>query len=310
MNGKLSIIMPYLNEFEEPLNTIKSMRETSNIDNFEVIAIDDFSKIPTDLTMFPNVKSIKNEKRMGVDWSRHYGVQLAENDNILLIDGHMVFNNDNWLDKMVDLIKNHPKSLYCTICLALGYGATIQNHKGKYFGANLKLVTDAEKNRPFRGVIEGQWAKEKPESDYKISSLMGANYFFSKKWFNYVGGLRGLLSWGSSEPKMSLCSYLAGGDCRITKDIEIGHLFRDNAPYSTNICDLAYNKLYILKTIFPPELESKLVGYMKKDTNFKRAIEMIEKNRDEIERDRKYYQSIFTRSIYDFCSEFNIEIPK
>jgi hypothetical protein len=66
----------------------------------------------------------------------------------------------------------------------------------------------------------------------------------------------------------------------------------------------------MLKTIFPPELEEKLMKYVPNDINLKRAMEMIVKEQKQIEDDRQYYKSIFKRDIYDFCKEFNIEIPK
>lgn len=304
--------MPFLNEKREPLETIKSICETSDPNLSEIIAIDDCSDSSIDLSQFDNVKKIRNEKRMGVDASRQLGINLAENDNVLVIDSHMRFRKDNWLRKMVNFIEGNPKTLWCTVCLGLGYGTLdINNHKGKYYGANMLFVDrDAKPDRPARECLECKWSTAvKEQSEYDIPCILGANYFFSKKWFDYINGWKGLKSWGSSEPFVSLKSYMAGGDCKITKSIEIGHLFRSNAPYTTPISDLVYNKIFICKTILSAEAGRKLINCLPKDVNFDNAMKQIEQNKKEIGKSKEYYQSIFKHSIYDYCERFNFYLP-
>jgi hypothetical protein len=185
----------------------------------------------------------------------------------------------------------------------------MEDHAGKYFAADLRLLSDQEKDRPCRAVLEPKWASEKPGDEYFVSCILGANYFFDKEWFMYIRGLKMLRSWGSSEPALSLKSYLSGGDCKITKQIEIGHVFRDNAPYATPVPDLVYNKILLLKTIFPKELEEKLTLHIPKDANYNAALKLIDQDKALIESERAYYQSIFKCSIYDFCKRFNIDLP-
>jgi len=306
---KLSIIMPFLNEKEEPANTINSIMETSNIDQLEIIAIDDCSKEMINLGQ-KNVKYIRNKQRLGVDACRQIGIEMAESNYCLVIDAHMRFRKDDWVNVIIDRVDSNPNTLWCTTCVGLGYGKmNMNNHNGKYYGADLKLLTDQEKDRPCRQILEPKWSNEKQTIEYKIGCILGANYFFSRDWFLRIHGLKGLKSWGSSEPVMSLKSFMAGGDCRITKNIEIGHVFRDNAPYATPIADLVYNKIYILKTIFPKELEDKLMAYIPKDINYNAAMRMIESNKDIILSEKAYYESIFKYSIYDYCSQFDIKVP-
>lgn len=307
---KLSVIMPFLNESKEPYETVKSMCETADPNRFEIIAIDDFSDNTIDLSDFKNVNLIRNDKRIGVDECRHKGVKLASNNYILIIDAHMRFKKDNWLNKMIDCIDREPSSFWCCVCGGLGYGNLDMNRSmGKYYGANMLFFDpNADPKRPSRECLEPKWAFPKDEDEYKIQCVLGANYFFRKEQFLHIRGLSGLKSWGSSEVFLSLKNYLAGADCRITKNIEIGHVFRDNAPYTTFISDLYYNKIYISKLLFPEGFADRVIECLPNNVNCKKALDQVIANEKEIADEKAYYDGIFTKNIYDYCDEFSIKI--
>jgi glycosyltransferase involved in cell wall biosynthesis len=304
--------MPFLNEGNWPYKTVQSIYDTADNNLFEIIAIDDCSKDTYDFSKYPDVRFIRNTKRLGVDESRQLGVEMAITPNCMVLDSHELFYpNSNWLNKVIDTIKSDEKSIWCYTCNGLWTGEEdIYNHKGHYYAADLKLFTEKEKDRPCRQILEPTWTTKKPELEQVVQVILGANYGFTKEWFLYLHGLKGLMSWGSSEPFLSIKSHLAGGSCKIRTDIETCHLFRQNSPYSTGILHLIFNKLYLLKTIFPKELEEKLMKYIPNDINLTNALKIIEQNKDEIERERQYYKSIFKHDIYWLCNKFNIEIPR
>ena len=115
--------------------------------------------------------------------------------------------------------------------------------------------------------------------------------------------------WGTSEPFMSLKTWMAGGQCKIITDIEIGHKFRDHAPYQTHVYHLVYNKIFLCKTILPDELGEKLISYMPRDESFRRALQHIEANAAFIDEARAYYRGLFKTSVYDYCHRFDIALP-
>lgn len=308
---KITIVIPFLNEGNWPTRTIQSIYDTADSSLFEIIAVDDGSKASSDFSKFPDVKCVRNEPRKGVDGSRQLGAELADTDRILIFDAHMLcYPNTNWLNKVIDCVDREPTTAWCFTCVGIGYGTEdIYKPQGKYYAADLKLYTEKEKDRPCRQIVEPVWASKKPDGEGEVQVILGANYAFSKKWFHHIHGLKGLKSWGTSEPFLSLKSWFSGGKCKIRTDVEMAHLFRDNAPYTTVVADLVYNKIYLLKTIFPKELEDKLTDQMPKDSSFKFAMEMIERNKKEIENERKYYQTIFSSTIYDYCKKFNVQLP-
>lgn len=308
----ISIIMPYLNEEDEPIETVKSIYETAPQDSFTIYAIDDASERPSlDFSHFKDVRNIRNSQRKGVDASRQLGVQLAETPYVFIIDAHMRFKQDSWLEKIIDCLSREPNTAWCTVCVGLGYGEkNIYTSKSRYYGADMLFVdSKANPNKPAREVLEPKWAVKKNHLEYEIPCILGANYAFTKKWFTHIRGLQGLKGWGTSEPFLSLKTWLSGGKCKIRTDVEIGHKFRSNAPYSTKISYLVYNKIFLCKTILPEKMGDELINYLPHNNSFNNAMKMIKDDEEVIRADRSYYQSIFKKSIYNYCDQFKISLP-
>jgi len=167
--------MPFLNEGNEPINTISGIYSTCNPNLIEIIAIDDCSTLSyTDFSLFPDVKVIRNNNRIGVAACRHKAALLAQTPNLLIIDGHMRFRDDNWIERITTALEKEPETLFCTTCVALKSDQMEMEKSGqKYFGANLKLVDETQQNSIIAGqIIEPKWAKEKVENIYEICEFL------------------------------------------------------------------------------------------------------------------------------------------
>jgi len=301
--GKLSIIIPFLNEGDELQNTIDSIYETSNPLNFEIIAIDDCSDIKSTIKERKEIKMIRNEARIGVDACRQLGSELASHNHLCFFDSHMRFPL-GWATRMLEDIQSEPKTLWCTMCMGLGYGnMELNRSRERYRAADIVLLNGS------REVLEPKWRDCNKEGKYEVPCVLGANYGVNKKWFEYIHGLKGLQMWGCSEMFMSLKTWFAGGSCKIDTDIKIGHKFRKQAPYSTAVWNMIYNKMYLCRTILPNDLGNFLIGAMPKTSNYKRAMIEIENSIESIESEKKYYKTIFVNNIFDVCNKFDIKIP-
>ncbi len=302
----ITIIMPFLNEFDEPQNTINSIYQTANPKNFEIIAIDDCSDkflCKSHIHESTEIRFINNKERIGVDACRQMGAEMANTPFLFIIDAHMRFPL-GWLPRVIDSIRNEPNTLWCTMCMGLGYGnMDLLRSRDRYQGADFALVSS--KNE----VLEPKWIATCKGGQYEIPCVLGANYGVSKEWFNHIHGLKGLKLWGTSELFMSLKTWMAGGSCKINTDVKIGHKFRDVAPYSTNVWAMAYNKILLCKTLFPQDLGDYLINKMPQTSNHKRALKEIESNNDFIVSEREYYKTIFKRDIYSICKQWDIAIP-
>lgn len=307
---KITIVMPFLNEKEEPIKTAENIHSTADPNLFTILAIDDASTDPTTFSKDLKVNCIRNPERIGSGACKHNGAMMAQTPYVFIIDAHMRFRDDGWLNRVIESVEREPKTAWCTTCVGLGYGTmTMDDHKGKYYGADMVFTDAKSRGRPAREVLEPKWRRAENEIEYEIPCILGANYAFSTEWFRHIRGMEGLRMWGSEEPFISMKSWLAGGKCKIRRDIEVGHKFRDNAPYATQIKYLVYNKIYMCKTIFPEELGSKLIDCMPKDANFRAAMKLVDANKEEMEKAKKYYMGIFKGTIYEYAEKFGCKLP-
>ena len=113
--NKLTIIIPFLNEQEEVVNTLKSIRDKVG-DQVEIIIIDDCSDDGwsyESLTRPFNVSYVKNNIRMGVAASRDLGVCLCRTPYFLLLDAHMRFYDEKWPGRLVSLLDKDDRVVIC-----------------------------------------------------------------------------------------------------------------------------------------------------------------------------------------------------
>jgi len=299
----ITIIMPFLNEEFEPQKTIDSIYETANPRRFHIIAIDDCSKKYSEIRERREITYIKNKDRIGVDACRQLGADLSKTPYLFIIDAHMRFPR-GWLGRVIEDIASDPHTLWCTTCMGLGYGnMELQRSRDYYRGADIVLHNSENE------VLEPKWCNLHSEGSYEIPCVLGANYGVSAQWFKHIHGLQGLKMWGGSEMCLSLKTWMAGGSCKIDTNVKIGHKFRDVAPYSTNVWNILYNKIYMCKTILPEDIGEYLIQHLPQNSNLNRAKKEIQKNAKSIDKEKSYYRSIFKKDFKSVCDRWKIPIP-
>jgi glycosyltransferase involved in cell wall biosynthesis len=308
MKTKLTLIIPFLNEGIEIENTLKSIRESAH-DKIEILLINDCS---TDKFDYPSIAKKYNTRyhlnleRKGVAQSRNIGVSLINTPYFLLLDGHMRFYNNNWWEEFVKELEKDDRAVYCGNCLPLDEtGIIIEKYnKIKSFGAfvNFEECNPSDILEPTWITIDDNLGNSTPE----IPCVLGASYALSVRYWNYIQGLNGLRYYGNDETFLSMKVWLEGGKCILLKEIEIGHIFRDSAPFPILTPDRIYNKLFIAKTLFPKDsniIEMKIKQNYPADYYLVKSLFKKEQNR--IEADSNYYKSIFTKEFSFFLKKNN-----
>lgn len=315
---KLTIVMPFLNEGYEPINTILSINNTTDPTQIQIIAICDAPvyEYEEKIKEFSNVTFIKNQHTIGVDASRSMGINLTQTDAVLIIDAHMRFSADDWVNKIHDAVMSGPKTLWCTRSLVLHNTMTeeelnplidVASVNRKYsVGAKLYYLQDSK--TPFHL----KWAENSSfltETDGYLSCVLGANYAGNTEWLKSIRSFEGLMSWGFSEQYISVKNWLLGGDCKGLDTVSIGHIFRPRAPYVTPYKNNVYNMLFTGYTLFSDELDifENYVTLLKVTSDYDAAMKMIESRQDIANIYKNYFLTKKTKLISEYFEQFNIQ---
>jgi len=303
----LSIVIPFLNDGESLVHTLENISETSKIQDLDIIVVDDHSNTLTfDETKKFNIRYMRNRERMGVAYSRDIGSHVTQSDNILFLDAHMRFKESGWVEKITSAINRSPNTLFCSTCIPMSSEHDdLSTISDRYYGATIELTTNQKGLA--REIIEPKWITEH-DSD-TIPCVLGACYAFNKAKYHSLRGLEGLKGWGGDEIYLSMKYWLSGGSCELLSDLEVGHLFRDKAPYKTDIPLLILNKIFICSVLFPENISSLLIDKLPRDPDFEEATMEFRRNLEQIIEYRKYYKEAMEEDFSSVCQLLNIHVP-
>lgn len=185
--NKISAIIPFLNEGEEVINTVRSLREYLR-DGIDIIIINDQSTdgypYISELSKY-NVHYIVNWERKGVAASRDHGVDLCKTPYFILMDAHMRIYDSDWALDVCRRLDICDRQILCMQTRQLwknpdGNIVEVENAASVY-GAYLTM-----KKNNFCPSIE--WSHYKSnDSDEDICAVLGAGYAASKKYWNKMG---------------------------------------------------------------------------------------------------------------------------
>lgn len=304
MKNLITIIIPFLNEGEEVELTVKSIVENSSED-IEIILINDASTDNYNYDFsnyYKNIKYIVNENRLGVAACRDLGISISTTPFFLLLDAHMRFYDKHWEKRIIEELSRDNRTLLCcqTKILEKENGVVKEVTKmPESLGACIDLYY-------FEGLFEPIWLFTETEATkmcntIPIPCVLGAGYACSKSYWQYLKGLSGLLYYGNDEAFICMKVWLEGGTCQLLKDVKLGHIYRNTPPYRTTNEYRIYNKLLIAKLLIPENKRKKIISQLKRSSRiYSKAYLMFYRNRKEIDKLSKYYNSIKTKDFSYF----------
>lgn len=291
-NKLLTVIITSRNESTELIKTVDEIRRTVG-DSVEIIVVDDASDDNFDYVaklQGYNVSYLKNAERLGCAPSRDIAVNHCETPYFFIIDGHMRFYDSEWADSIVRAIKDDDRAIYCCKCVCIDHDTKEVMPCSLGNGAYLTFFHPECKN-----ILHITWIKDdviaQDEPYIDIPCVFGACYAGSKRYWMYIKGLEGLTFYSCDEQYLSLKVWMEGGRCRLITDVKIGHLFRANPPYEIKQTEYFYNKLIIIKSLFPEDLQKKMIRSIKaiNYTEYVRASELLQQKEKETLELRSYY---------------------
>lgn len=303
----LTVIIPFLNEGEEVVATVRGVRDTVGA-RVDILVINDgsYDGFPygEQLASY-GVHYVLNRTRRGVAASRDLGVRLCRTPYFLLLDAHMRFYDRTWADRVVEVLQADDRKLLCCQTRFLYHHPETGELSavdpcpttyGAYCPFGHKAVwPDIAWN--LREMRPGE-----PRED--IAAVLGAGYAASRRYWARLRGLEGLRSYGSDEAYLSFKVWLEGGRCVLLKDVVIGHVYRDAAPYVILGQESVYNQLLIARLLFPQSLYCRTLvrALRQKGATAVQALHDLSARRRSLGRLRAYYRSIFTRPMADVLS--------
>lgn len=317
---RFSVLISFLNEGAEVVKTVKSVRDTAG-DAVDIIVLNDASTdgYPYAAELAPyNVRYHENSERIGSSAGKERCVQLCETPYFLILDAHCRMWTADWLDKAVALM-DRPESETALYCFACSYffgdiDYPTEQHTtgyGGYLHYNVRSLYSAEWNmRNFASHGKG-------DEPFRIPVILGANYMCSKKWWDKIGGHKGLRLYGREEAFVSIKTYMAGGSVYCYPAIRTGHKARPNNafPYPVAMTEIVHNELVIAYVCAPNELYEQVRAAIRKlyaafPNLIKTAEELFDGHRDELDELRDNLQTIPDRRTYEYFDEINAGFQK
>jgi len=293
---RLTIIIPFLNEGDEVENTVISIKETA-ITNPTILLINDGSDDNFDyesVALRHNCICVKNDKRLGSAPSRDIGVAACETPYFVFFDGHMRLYEKGWDEKVIRLLTENPRSLLCGQSRRLmrddnGNVVTQGDTKIPY-GAFLNMKLNGTLNMIWNEANIAQYTEF-----FEIPCVLGAAYACSKTYWEYLGGMKGLLYYGLEEQLISIKVWLEGGQCLLVKDWVTGHLYRKAFPYEVPVTTYLYNQLLLLELLFPYPIKNDFFSTYKSvyPVEFEKAYALLIDNYKDIRAQKNYLKTIF-----------------
>lgn len=310
----LSIIIPYHDEgYDFIKTTVDSIKNSIDIEDYEIIIVDDFSDQP--LQNIDDVIVVRHPENLGVGVAFDTGVKISKSENLFLMGSDIRFIPNKWASQIIKEIEDYPKAFTCTSCVALSAEKLDINERrliNVVNGATILMFHDKKTNPKqsdtFKGIIEAQWLKHLKNRNidsFEIPCILGAAYGVKKSWYEYVDGWSLHKKWGTLEPYISLKSWLFGGSCRTAPKIETGHIFKTVGTHGTPQEKLFYNKMMVATVLFDDY--ERLIHFLGTNTTIENAREMYNNNLDSILKKKEEYKKKIVYNYLDFFERFDID---
>lgn len=298
-DSKLTVVIPFFNEGEEVARTVQSIRSHGGEDVC-VIVVNDAS---TD--GFPyreslrglHVHYIENKQRIGAGGAKEKGIQCVTSPYFLVLDAHMRFYQDDWVDILLAELRANNGRLLCCQSKALKKegNEVINDNKVTTYGAFIYFG--------LRSFIPSAVWNTNPRLNYLkedyIPCVLGACYASSKAYWNKLNGLKGLLGYGSEEPYISMKAWLEGGRCKLIRGITIGHIYKRSLTDFHMHAEYVYNFLFIAEMLFPTSLKCRVhaVAMQQNKDTYQKSLILLSVAKDRIAEMRRDFMKTVSGNI-------------
>lgn len=288
----LTAVICFANEGEEVEITVQGLRDTCG-DDIDILLINDASDDGRDYETVADrygCRYLLNENQIGPAHSRHKGASWAKTENVIFLDAHMRFYERGWHIIVNEMIAQNPTTLFCTKSKPLKPGGEPSGAPTGH-GASMIFMAD-----DFNAALKPDWNIYPLEGagPAYVPCVLGGNYAVNRDFFLSIGGYRGLHRYGGEEALISIKTWLAGGNCQLIRDVEIGHIYRDGrgAPWKDKVKYFHFNKLATAEILFDAQERAPYFKLLDALPEGKSAKQVFDSRRSFVHGARKVFQSV------------------
>ena len=280
----VSIVIVTRNEGAELQTTVLNVLATLPVDQREIIVVDDASI--DDSTAFlrelPEVRLL-TAAGLGVARARNFGAAHATGDVILFADAH-VRMPAGWHEPLLDALRDPRVG-----AVAPGV-SSIEEPKRRGFGLDVSGPD-----------LHTRW-KHKPGSHPEpVPVLPGCFLAMRRDVYQHSGAYDGdMRQLGGNDAELSCRLWLMGYRLLVVPEIEVGHLFRNVAPYPSTWVSVVHNRLRMAFVHFSQERVERVAHALRAYDSFPAALAMLTdanvfSRRAEVARTRQFDDEWFFR---------------
>jgi glycosyltransferase involved in cell wall biosynthesis len=298
---KATFCIAVYNDTETLKETIANIYETVVPEDIDIIVVDDSGTMNAlELSMFPDVQLLINEKRHGVGYSLYRAVEAAKTDIVFPMGCDIRFSGD-WMPRFLQVVKDNPKSIVCSVTAGLNVDRRfIKGGENKYYGSHILFrVTEANNRKsplPFREYLECKWNGKIQGDVEPVGAILGAFYGNHRDWFLKISPWLMHRTWGNLEPQISMAYYINGGSCLIDTQTVTGHIFKA-ASSQKPVKDLIYNKLLNAYLYLPRDMEQIVFTWAKTLSGGDSALKTFEMMKPQLSELYKVKESLTDEQI-------------
>ena len=259
VSPRISVVIITRNEGPELAATVANMMETLPPDRRQIVVVNDGSTDDSAafLRQFPEIQLLRAEG-VGVARARNLGASQAAGDIVLFADAH-VRAPDGWYEPMVNALREEAVGAVAPGIYSLAEPAQ------RGFGLAL---TGPD--------LHTSWLRRSGLSPYPVPVLPGCFLAMRRETFHKTGGFDpGMRQLGGNDNEISCRFWLLGYELRVVPEIEIGHLFRQTAPYPARWAAVVHNRLRMAFIHFDPGRVERVVAALRRYESFPAAMAMM-----------------------------------
>lgn len=322
----LSIIIANFQEADHVVQTIRSIRDTSPLENVEIVLVDDSGGFPKtsgiDFSEKNNIRFLADGVRHGHAWCRTLGAQHASGDWFMFTDAHMRFEKF-WFERFAaHAAAADARTLFCT----------------PYISSTADRESNGVEPDVFYGARHYFWEHQLPDgrdwdilgilplgepehiiglSAWTVPAVIGAGYFLKGEWFQRIGGLPCQFGWSIDEWPLSVKTWLAGGQVKLMPNVRVKHILyptghgKDGKGKLMSQDQLLFNKLAVAYQVMAPALFQHFSANLPLPPAQRAQAEaMLRRQQKDLDYWRSYLKSVFVHDVDWLCAKFDLNHPE